>query len=113
MVVARRTPLRFLTDFLGWAAAAVVRDAGDFLATAAVFFFATVFFVTAFFLADGLPAVFFCVGLREATFFFAADCDTVFFFTAFFFTAFFFTAFFFAMELRLSESTPKEKEQGP
>ncbi|MCH2202583.1 MAG: hypothetical protein MK102_11480 [Fuerstiella sp.] len=95
-------------DFLGGAAAGEGRDAVDFLASPAGFFLETAFLVTVFFLAERLPAFFFCVALRDAAFFLAADCNAV-----FFVAAFFFTAFFFAMELRLSELTPKEKEQAP
>jgi hypothetical protein len=102
VVVARRTPLRFLTTLrAGGAGAALGRGAAFFLTGSPDFFAATAFFDAAFFAADDLTADFFCVVLCADVFLDA--CREVVFFRV----AFFFAAFFFAIDLRPSEPTPQ------
>ena len=106
MVVARRTPLRFLTAFRGGGEGGELgRDAGFFFTDLVGFFFATAFFVAVFRVAAGLPAAFLCVVFR-LDFFLEACRETV-----FFFVALFFAAFFFAIEFGPSALTPRYPRQ--
>lgn len=91
VVVARRTPLRFLTAFRGTGAdSAEAREPVFFLSVEAAFFLAAFFFVVGFFLlATDLLTVFFLVVLRDEVVL-AEPRDDALFCVVFFLVAFFF-----------------------
>ena len=96
VVVARRTPFRFLTAFFTGAGASLTTRAEVFLVTLPVGFF----FATAFFFPADFAAAFFFAAARGAVFLVAArEADFL------VFVDFFFVAFFFAIEFRPSGST--------